>query len=59
MNVNNRKVTSHLEYEPRTYITSFSVEFESVAAVLWELIRGCSKLVIIMIAIAKKENSLT
>ena len=45
MNVNNRRIASHIQFEPRTYITSFSVEFESVAAVVWELLRGCEKLV--------------
>eukprot|EP00795_Rhopilema_esculentum_P014545 gene14545-5613_t len=44
MNVNNRRIASHIQFEPRTYITSFSVEFESVAAVVWELLRGCEKL---------------
>ena len=36
---------SHLEYEPKTYYTAFSVEFESVAAVMWEIYRGIIKLV--------------
>eukprot|EP00794_Sanderia_malayensis_P003219 gene3219-3696_t len=44
MNRNRRELLTHLEFEPSTYITSFSVEFESVVAVMWELVRGCVKL---------------
>ena len=45
MNFNNRRFITHIEYEPRTYYTAFSIEFESVAAVMWEIYRAILKMV--------------
>lgn len=45
MNVNHLRLHTHIEYEPRTYYTAFSMEFESVAAVMWEIYRSILKMV--------------
>lgn len=49
MNINNRRYLTHVEYESRGYYSAFSIEFESVAAVMWELYRAILKLVILAI----------
>ena len=45
MNMNNRRMMSYVEYEPKQYYTAFSMEFESVAAVMWEIHRAILKMV--------------
>lgn len=47
MNINNRRYLTHVEYESRGYYTAFSIEFESVAAVMWEMYRAILKLVML------------
>lgn len=49
MNINNRRYLTHVEYESRGYYSAFSIEFESVAAVMWELYRAILKLVMLAI----------
>lgn len=49
MNINNRRYLTHVEYESRGYYSAFSVEFESVAAVMWELYRAILKMVMLAI----------
>ena len=49
MNINNRRYLTHVEYESRGYYSAFSIEFESVAAVMWELYRAILKLVMLSI----------
>lgn len=49
MNINNRRYLTHVEYESRGYYSAFSTEFESVAAVMWELYRAILKLVMLAI----------
>lgn len=44
MNMNNRRMMSYIEYEPKQYYTAFSMEFESVAAVMWEIHRSILKM---------------
>lgn len=43
--MNNRRMMSYVEYEPKQYYTAFSMEFESVAAVMWEIYRAILKMV--------------
>ena len=45
MNVNHLRMLTHVEYESKTYYTAFSIEFESVAAVMWEIYRSVLKMV--------------
>lgn len=45
MNVNHMNLLTHVEFEAKTYYTAFSIEFESVAAVMWELYRSIVKMV--------------
>lgn len=49
MNINNRRYLTHVEHESRGYYSAFSIEFESVAAVMWELYRAILKLVMLAI----------
>lgn len=46
MNVNHMRMLTHVEFESKTYYTAFSIEFESVAAVMWEVYRSIVKMVI-------------
>jgi len=47
MNANHLRLLTNLEYESKTYYTAFSIEFESVAAVMWEIYRSILKMVYI------------
>ena len=45
MNLNVRKLLRHIEYEPNTYYTAFSVELEAASSPLWSFINACIALV--------------
>ena len=45
MNVNHLNLLTPVEFEAKTYYTAFSIEFESVSAVMWELYRSIVKMV--------------
>ncbi|PVD29744.1 hypothetical protein C0Q70_09000 [Pomacea canaliculata] len=42
MNVNQRELSYHVEYEPDTYYAAFSAELEICACPMWSLINHCS-----------------
>jgi len=35
MNVNERILTQHVEYEPQAYVSAFTIELEIIAAAMW------------------------
>ena len=37
MNVNQRELTTHVEFEPSTYYAAFSAELEAPASAMWAL----------------------
>ena len=37
MNVNQRELTTHVEFEPNTYYAAFSAELEAPASAMWAL----------------------
>ena len=39
------QLLTHVELESKTYYAAFSIEFESVAAVMWEVYRSIQKMV--------------
>ena len=45
MNVNQKHLLTLVEFEAKTYYTAFSIEFESVATVMWEVYRSIVKMV--------------
>ncbi|XP_068671556.1 E3 ubiquitin-protein ligase ubr3-like isoform X2 [Montipora foliosa] len=44
MNLNLRKLLRHVEFEPNTYYTAFSVELEAASSPLWSFINACTAL---------------
>jgi len=44
VNLNLRKVLRHVEFEPNTYYTAFSVELEAASAPLWSFINACKSM---------------
>ncbi|XP_066929342.1 E3 ubiquitin-protein ligase ubr3-like [Clytia hemisphaerica] len=44
MNINHMQLLTHVELESKTYYAAFSIEFESVAAVMWEVYRSVQKM---------------
>ena len=48
MNLNVRKLLRHIEYEPNTYYTAFSVELEAASSPLWSFINACIALVCLL-----------
>jgi len=44
MNLNSRKLMRHVEFEPNTYYTAFSVELEAASSPLWSFINACTAL---------------
>lgn len=45
MNVNTRKLLTHVEFEPNTYGTAFAVELEAASSPLWSFVNACISLV--------------
>lgn len=45
MNLNSRRLLSHIEYEPHTYCEAFYVELEAASSPLWSFVNACSVLV--------------
>lgn len=45
MNVNSRRLLSHIEYEPQTYCEAFYVELEAASSPLWSFVNACTALV--------------
>ena len=45
MNVNTRKLQTHVEFEPNTYGTAFAVELEAASSPLWSFVNACISLV--------------
>ena len=39
MNLNQRVVGQHIEFEPNTYYASFSGELEAAASIMWALVK--------------------
>ena len=52
VNLNLRKVLRHVEFEPNTYYTAFSVELEAASAPLWSFINACKSMVRVLALIA-------
>jgi len=44
MNLNSRRLLSHIEYEPHTYCEAFYVELEAASSPLWSFVNACSAL---------------
>ncbi|KAJ7375330.1 hypothetical protein OS493_002081 [Desmophyllum pertusum] len=44
MNVNSRKLLTHVEFEPKSYYTAFPVELEAASSPLWSFINACTVL---------------
>ncbi|XP_065665179.1 E3 ubiquitin-protein ligase UBR3 isoform X4 [Hydra vulgaris] len=44
MNINKRRFLVYAEFESKMYYSAFSIEFECVASVMWELYRAINKL---------------
>ncbi|XP_058960015.2 E3 ubiquitin-protein ligase ubr3 [Pocillopora verrucosa] len=44
MNVNTRKLLTHVEFEPNTYGTAFAVELEAASSPLWSFVNACISL---------------
>lgn len=53
MNVNTRKLLTHVEFEPSTYGTAFAVELEAASSPLWSFVNACTSLVGILLARVK------
>jgi E3 ubiquitin-protein ligase UBR3 len=57
MNVNERILTDHVEYEPQAYMYAFTIELEISAAALWCFVNhfkpNVSKCVIFFFALTK------
>jgi E3 ubiquitin-protein ligase UBR3 len=41
MNLNNRELSQHVEFESETYYAAFSAELEMASSPMWSLISHC------------------
>ncbi|XP_078377169.1 E3 ubiquitin-protein ligase ubr3-like isoform X1 [Oculina patagonica] len=44
MNLNSRRLLTHIEYEPQTYCEAFYVELEAASSPLWSFVNACTAL---------------
>ena len=54
MNLNQRELNQHVEYEPDTYYAAFSAELEICSSAMWSMLAHCHDQVI-QIATNKKK----
>ena len=45
MNLNSRRLLTHIEYEPQAYCEAFYVELEAASSPLWSFVNACTALV--------------
>ena len=45
MNLNSRRLLTHVEYEPQAYCEAFYVELEAASSPLWSFVNACTALV--------------